>query len=139
MVQHEVPTLKLDFLAKLGSERNQVNANLLACYAKYDLDEGIRMAATRSLANYDPAAYRKQLLKGFSYPWEIVAQHSAESLVRLNDIDAVPELVELLRAPSPNSPYKNKQGKYVRRQLVCLLYTSPSPRDLSTARMPSSA
>ncbi len=145
MVQHEVPTLKLDFLAKLGSERNQVNANLLACYAKYDLDEGIRMAATRSLANYDPAAYRKQLLKGFSYPWEIVAQHSAESLVRLNDIDAVPELVELLRAPSPNSPYKNKQGKYVRRQLVavnhmknCMLCHAPSysSRDRGRAIVP---
>ena len=25
------------------------------------------------------------------------------------------------------------------QQLVCLLYTSPSPRDLSTSRMPSSA
>ena len=25
------------------------------------------------------------------------------------------------------------------RQKVCLLYTSPSPRDLSTSRMPSSA
>ena len=24
-------------------------------------------------------------------------------------------------------------------QLICLLYTSPSPRDLSTSRMPSSA
>ena len=33
------------------------------------------------------------------------------------------------------SPEVNKRdGKY-----VCLLYTSPSPRDLSTSRMPSSA
>ena len=29
----------------------------------------------------------------------------------------------------------NGQWKYI----VCLLYTSPSPRDLSTSRMPSSA
>ena len=27
----------------------------------------------------------------------------------------------------------------IRRQHTCLLYTSPSPRDLSTSRMPSSA
>ena len=27
----------------------------------------------------------------------------------------------------------------LRRSLICLLYTSPSPRDLSTSRMPSSA
>ena len=29
--------------------------------------------------------------------------------------------------------------KWVSTILVCLLYTSPSPRDLSTSRMPSSA
>ena len=28
---------------------------------------------------------------------------------------------------------------YVTEDMVCLLYTSPSPRDLSTSRMPSSA
>ena len=28
---------------------------------------------------------------------------------------------------------------FVERELTCLLYTSPSPRDLSTSRMPSSA
>ena len=28
---------------------------------------------------------------------------------------------------------------YFARNLICLLYTSPSPRDLSTSRMPSSA
>ena len=27
----------------------------------------------------------------------------------------------------------------ITRHMVCLLYTSPSPRDLSTSRMPSSA
>ena len=29
--------------------------------------------------------------------------------------------------------------KYAQQQIDCLLYTSPSPRDLSTSRMPSSA
>ena len=31
------------------------------------------------------------------------------------------------------------QHNIVKRSLICLLYTSPSPRDLSTSRMPSSA
>ena len=31
------------------------------------------------------------------------------------------------------------QGSNIHRLLTCLLYTSPSPRDLSTSRMPSSA
>ena len=30
-------------------------------------------------------------------------------------------------------------GHWVTPGLICLLYTSPSPRDLSTSRMPSSA
>ena len=29
--------------------------------------------------------------------------------------------------------------KYLGQEISCLLYTSPSPRDLSTSRMPSSA
>ena len=28
---------------------------------------------------------------------------------------------------------------YIEKHMPCLLYTSPSPRDLSTSRMPSSA
>ena len=30
-------------------------------------------------------------------------------------------------------------GKSTLLRMICLLYTSPSPRDLSTSRMPSSA
>ena len=30
-------------------------------------------------------------------------------------------------------------GSLTENQMACLLYTSPSPRDLSTSRMPSSA
>ena len=30
-------------------------------------------------------------------------------------------------------------ARETREQVACLLYTSPSPRDLSTSRMPSSA
>ena len=33
----------------------------------------------------------------------------------------------------------NQVGRNARMFTICLLYTSPSPRDLSTSRMPSSA
>ena len=33
----------------------------------------------------------------------------------------------------------DEDGMAVQGGLICLLYTSPSPRDLSTSRMPSSA
>ena len=32
-----------------------------------------------------------------------------------------------------------KKSKFLKIDMTCLLYTSPSPRDLSTSRMPSSA
>ena len=35
--------------------------------------------------------------------------------------------------------YPDIQPDVVTMDIVCLLYTSPSPRDLSTSRMPSSA
>ena len=43
--------------------------------------------------------------------------------------------IEYLREIEINTPY-GKPSDSIR---VCLLYTSPSPRDLSTSRMPSSA
>ena len=38
--------------------------------------------------------------------------------------------------PGDGGDFRQQQGAQV---LTCLLYTSPSPRDLSTSRMPSSA
>ena len=35
--------------------------------------------------------------------------------------------------------YRNNYEKACKQYEACLLYTSPSPRDLSTSRMPSSA
>ena len=42
-------------------------------------------------------------------------------------------------AAKKSKTLKNTQKKGFVRCGVCLLYTSPSPRDLSTSRMPSSA
>ena len=39
----------------------------------------------------------------------------------------------------PPATWQNNDGSKVTATQVCLLYTSPSPRDLSTSRMPSSA
>ena len=41
-------------------------------------------------------------------------------------------------AAKPRTVYI-KNGVYNEKVFICLLYTSPSPRDLSTSRMPSSA
>ena len=45
----------------------------------------------------------------------------------------------LATGPVPLDIMEEQVGAYVARAKACLLYTSPSPRDLSTSRMPSSA
>ena len=47
--------------------------------------------------------------------------------------------VEAPLMPEPWEPEYSKWKEKFERYKVCLLYTSPSPRDLSTSRMPSSA
>ena len=54
------------------------------------------------------------------------------------------KILACLIEPDPSAPtdaptieYETKPGWALKE--ACLLYTSPSPRDLSTARMPSSA
>ena len=58
-----------------------------------------------------------------------------------NTIMELAQLQQQLVTETPYLPMMNDDQK--RKHLVtlksCLLYTSPSPRDLSTARMPSSA
>ena len=59
-----------------------------------------------------------------------------EEKLLLADIgyDTVESIIEIIK--------KFKAGDFlfeVKKYLICLLYTSPSPRDLSTSRMPSSA
>ena len=39
----------------------------------------------------------------------------------------------------PSDTLAKEVGRYNEQFVGCLLYTSPSPRDLSTSRMPSSA
>ena len=46
-------------------------------------------------------------------------------------------LMEIVSRPHIRSP--EEASAYVAKLRTCLLYTSPSPRDLSTSRMPSSA
>ena len=45
----------------------------------------------------------------------------------------IQEMAEYLPQEDP------EKGVYIQLLYICLLYTSPSPRDLSTSRMPSSA
>ena len=56
-------------------------------------------------------------------------EDSTSEVIQVTDI----QMKELLNLES------NKETELDTTFLICLLYTSPSPRDLSTSRMPSSA
>ena len=58
-----------------------------------------------------------------------IEQEFSDVSVKINDG------VITVERPSEAKDHKSKHGLY----RACLLYTSPSPRDLSTSRMPSSA
>ena len=64
--------------------------------------------------------------------WVAIAR-SAGVLIDWTDFDELSSVVPLLARVYPNGDADVNQFQ------ACLLYTSPSPRDLSTSRMPSSA
>ena len=49
------------------------------------------------------------------------------------------DLNQQLRVPQADSEYANRQKNIDNCISICLLYTSPSPRDVEESRMPSSA
>ena len=50
-----------------------------------------------------------------------------------------PSSLEAANKIIANYPKEKQQSAVMALLYICLLYTSPSPRDLSTSRMPSSA
>ena len=100
-------------LKEAGEELQQV-------YGK----EQARLAST--------AAGSKQLKKWFfqSNPWSIYKEQIQELAVQCREAEV-----------QQNGLQNTTKGFQSIHQLIkdCLLYTSPSPRDLSTSRMPSSA
>ena len=70
----------------------------------------------------------------------IVAADSTQDCMNRHESVTNTRTESQLNALDPNGP-SNPEGhrRGVAKPLLCLLYTSPSPRDLSTSRMPSSA
>ena len=143
-VQHRRDRLEL--VNTLKGADNSTAIELLAKRAKYDLSADVRLAATHALAESPRDQYRAELLAGLAYPWHVVAQHSAEALVRLDDKEAIPELVAMLDLPHPAVPIEVEPDKYVQPTLVainhmrnCLLCHAPSLslKDIATAAVPN--
>ena len=140
LLQIDHPRLRLEFVDALQKNGSAAAIELIANKAKFDLEPEIRVAATDALASIEPKKYRKQLLEGLKYPWHVVAEHSAEALVRLDDQDAVPELIEMLDLPHPRFPTRIN-GQLAQRELVginhmrnCLMCHAPSVSSMDSSR-----
>ena len=62
-------------------------------------------------------------------------------MINRDSFVASPEIQQLVTILTDKEEIHENKRSAVRESVVCpcLLYTSPSPRDLSTSRMPSSA
>jgi len=132
MMQIDHAPLALDVIENLREANTDTAIELLAKRAKFDLRPEIRFSATLALKEFPKEKYRNVLLEGFEYPWDVVAQHSAEALVRLDDTEAVPELVELLKEHKSLTSIE-EDGKLFQKEVVavnhlrnCLLCHAPS-------------
>src|SRR5439155_25559749 len=98
-----------------------------------------RSAAIEALKARDEQEYTAILLEGLRYPWPAVAENAADAIARLQRIDLVDQLVEMLDQPDPRDPVTEDSGKHkitVVRDLVrinhhrnCLLCHAPGNTD----------
>jgi hypothetical protein len=116
---------------------------LLAERALYDLNRDVRQSAIAALTKRPRAEYRATLLDGFRHPWPPVAEHAAEALSQLQDLDAVPKLAALLDAADPVAPCQGDKGQWEVKELVrfnhlrnCVLCHAPSKDEKGVMRAP---
>ena len=139
-------------LKNLNSKLKLINQDLeqFAYATSHDLQEPIRMIAGFSgllkqkysgLLGDEGNDYLEIISEGAKRMSSLVSQIMTYS--RINNIEDEFEeasVVELVEQVAINLDLLLKERKaQLELDIGCLLYTSPSPRDLSTSRMPSSA
>eukprot|EP00831_Metopus_contortus_P077464 TRINITY_DN7280_c0_g1_i4.p3 TRINITY_DN7280_c0_g1~~TRINITY_DN7280_c0_g1_i4.p3 ORF type:complete len:173 (-),score=53.07 TRINITY_DN7280_c0_g1_i4:25-543(-) len=104
-------------------------------YAEYDLNEAESRLEKRWMAKEN-----KKLTEKFVKE-ERARINKLVSLAKKHDPRVKKEMkrIEKEKEKSRLEKQKKKEAELALKQQNCLLYTSPSPRDLSTSRMPSSA
>jgi hypothetical protein len=138
----ENPELRQSFVDHLNGIGGPIASVILAKRAVFDLDASVRAAAVGYLKKRPAKEYADALLEALRYPWAPVSQHAAEALVKLELVEAVPLLVNMLSEPDPGTPFLQTikgQPTLVMVELVrvnhlrnCMLCHAPStsPQDL---------
>jgi hypothetical protein len=132
MLQAEPAAVRLLLVEALEKIEGAEASAALARRAVFDLSPEVRARAVRALAARPAAEYTAVLYDGFRYPWPAAADHAAEAVAELKRVDMVPELVKLLKEPSPTHPVK-VEGGYAVQEVVrinhlcnCVLCHAPS-------------
>jgi hypothetical protein len=143
MYQTEPHLLRAELVAALARIEGKEATQALARRAVFDLSAHVREAAVTALRARDLDDARPVFLAGLRHPWSPAADHAALALMGLDDWEAIPSLRRLLDEPEPAAPYRNKEGKWVRKELVrvnhlrnCLLCHAPSTDRTDLVRGP---
>jgi hypothetical protein len=110
--------------------------NALVRLALFDPDLAVRRNALHGLQREPVEKFGLRLLEGFNYPWPVVAERTAEAIVRLDRYDLLPAVAEFLDGPDPAAPFERVEGarkSMAIRELVrvnhhrnCLLCHAPA-------------
>ena len=91
----------------------------------------VRLTTPRSETNFLP---------GSDITIDVEAVDSDGSITRVEFLEGASNVLGEVTSPPYTFTWTDvPEGEYTLTARACLLYTSPSPRDLSTSRMPSSA
>jgi hypothetical protein len=127
---------RLSLVERLSDIQHGGTSVVIAQRAVFDLHADVRTTSIELLKGRSGKDYVPVLLNGLQHPWSVAAQNAAEALVKLEAVDAVPDLIDLWMGPDPAVPYvENIKGKEtpVVRELVrvnhlrnCLLCHAPA-------------
>jgi hypothetical protein len=114
----DVPLRRL-LVQYLAGIRGEGATEALARLAVFDVSAIVREEAVLALRTHHAADYREILLGGLRYPWPAAAEHAAEALVNLNQVELAPQMVTMLSQPDPALPQKQeKEERSTIRELV---------------------
>ena len=122
-----------DMYGKIMSISDDLMLEYYKLLSQISVDELERIKKNVRDGKVNPMEYKQRLAREIvsRYHGQDAAVSAEEMFNRVHRMKKVPENLEeqIIKYPT------NEKGL----SIICLLYTSPSPRDLSTSRMPSSA
>ena len=141
---------KLTEAAKLLNRKNKTLGAFLQTTYEFAIDDDLERYNAQDIAKFSEATYKALSNRKSGTPLIEISEHvignkaNPRTVTTLNIVnDNIPFLIDSvvpeIRALGHDIELLVHPIFVVERDKACLLYTSPSPRDLSTSRMPSSA